>query len=54
MFDEELVTTLDDELDLEVAEELEMMEGDSIPDDGFDDEPGRKLVSPVGSIGLIT
>ena len=52
--DEGLVTTIENELELEVAEELDTMGGDSIPLDGSDDEPGRKLVSPVGSIGLMT
>ena len=48
------MTTIDDELELEVAEELDTTGEASILLDGSDIEPGRKLVFPVVSIGLIT
>lgn len=44
---------LDDDLELDVADELEATEEDSIPDDRSDEGLGRKVVWPVDSIWLM-
>jgi hypothetical protein len=45
---------LDEELELDIADELEVTKEDSIPDDRSDEGLGRKLVCPVDSIWLMS